>query len=402
MRERGTGRRTIFAVAVVVLGVVVVGAGVLLWSQDRTLETLRGQPFGDRNVAAAIDVLARSGVATYADSDDEQPLRPVAAPASPLALLRDQVRAMALEASAGGGIPGTELDALFEPDEELPPASYVVAGYVKEADTPGAELSRRLMGDQQLERASEVAYPQLVLVLFTADVIRERATPAGGTAAEHAGLTPAPGRGGRPMAMVAPVPPPPPPVADQVGSGPCSAVQNFIDTALRSVFDALRLGESGGVGGFFAAIWNFVVSALEVVVTRLIKTVTQKVVDMIARVAAVVGTVATVVSAIRPWTVKVAGEPFTREKGIVNVMPGQQGALVARVDLGGLDEWPAWAQDCATAAGQPLPNLRPEGAPVLWGDVIQNPPGLVTVNGAGSILDGQGSARLDFTTLIDD
>src|SRR5690606_11703463 len=103
-------------------------------------------------------------------------------------------------------------------------------------------------------------------------------------------------------------------------TGACSAVVNFIYGSLRTVFDALRLGESSSaVGRFFSTIWNFVVSVLETIITGIVRAFTQEVLDAIARVAAVVGTVASVVSAVRPWTTTVSAVPMTTEKGIAGI-----------------------------------------------------------------------------------
>jgi hypothetical protein len=381
-----------------VLSVVLVGCSAAP-SAEANVAQLREQPFGDSTVEAAMNVLAGSGVATFDDADSDQPLKAVTDPASPLVLMRDQVRAMALEANAGGGIPGDEIDALVEIDETLAPPSYILAGYVAEAETDGAEFARQLMGEQDWSQAPLVVFPQLVLVLFTADVVRERmAEVAAGNgqrmpwAAGNQGVGPA-------MAManhVVPVPQKP----TNVAQGPCSSVQNFIDNALRRVFDALRLGESGGIGGFFAKIWNFVVNTLEKVITALVKAVTQPVLDLIAKVAAVVGMVSVVISAVRPWTVTVNPDPPVTEKG-TNARPPDHGALITRVHTGGIEEWPAWAEDCARTAGQPLPSLKPEGAPIQWEPVLQSPLDLASEDSHEVQLDAAAMARLDYTTLID-
>jgi hypothetical protein len=385
---------------------VLVGLSVLLVGcsavppVEANVDRLQAQPFGDSTVDAAINILAGSGVGTFEGPDSAEPLTAVSEPVSPLVLLRDQVRAMALEANAVGGIPGDEIDALVEIDETLAPPSYILAGYVVEAETEGAELARQLMGEQDWSEAPLLVFPQLVLVLFTADVVRERMAEAEAGNGQGAPWAKAPRVVGRPIAMVDPsVSGPAGPIA-VASSGPCSAVQNFINNALRRVFDALRLGESGGIGGFFAKIWNFVVNTLEKVITALVKAVTQPVLDLIAKVAAVVGMVSVVISAVRPWTVTVRPDPPVTEKG-TNVRPPDHGGLITSVDSGGMDEWPAWAEDCARAAGQPLPSLKAEGAPVHWEPLLQSPLDLASEDAHEVQLDAAARARLDYTTLID-
>jgi hypothetical protein len=52
--------------------------------------------------------------------------------------------------------------------------------------------------------------------------------------------------------------------------------------------------------------------------------------------------------------------------------------------------------------GITLPNLRPEGAPVVWEPLVQAPAGLVTPGTRADVLDAQGAARWDFTTNVDE
>jgi hypothetical protein len=101
------------------------------------VERLDAEPFGDDNIDAAIDLLARSGIGTYEAPTAAEPMIAVHGVPSPMALLHGQVRAIALEAWAGGGIPGEELDPLVATAPDLVPASYVLAGYVAAVDTEG-------------------------------------------------------------------------------------------------------------------------------------------------------------------------------------------------------------------------------------------------------------------------
>ncbi len=306
---------------------------------------------------------------------------------------------MALEANQGAGIEGSELDALVETEPDLAPPSYILAGYIAAAETDGSRAAARLMGveDWGLEEwrdAPSVLFPQIVLVMFTADVTRERMSEAGAPGGQAF-------RAGAGAAAIEPLPiaVPAAPVAQ---ADPCGAVSSFINNSLRAVFNTLRLGEPApGVGRVFVRIWNFVVSVLETVVTTIVREFEQRVFDKIAQAAAIVGTVATIVSAVRPWTVTVKPQPAVTEKGIAGIRDPDHGQLTARVELGGVDQWPTWAARCAQAANRPLPNLKPEGAPIDWLPITQSPANLVGEDSSSSALDADGAARLDFTTLID-
>jgi hypothetical protein len=89
------------------------------------------------------------------------------------------------------------------------------------------------------------------------------------------------------------------------------------------------------------------------------------------------------------------------EKGINGVRPNDEGVLLARVVVPASWDWPAWAKGCAKASGRELPNMHPEGTPVHWEPLVQNPGDLVLAGSAEGKLDAQGAARLPFTTLSD-
>jgi hypothetical protein len=352
----------------------------------RLVEAVRAEPFAQANIDAVIEILARSGIGTYQTADAPEPIRPVEGVPSPVTLLVEQVRAMALEAWSGSGLLGRDLDPLVPAEPELATPSLIVAGYVAAVDTEGAAVARQLMGEQDWAAAADLVFPQLVLTLFTSDIVRERME-----------TTPVAARAGTDLRPV--------PLAAIDGprtaqAGICSAAVGFLNGTLDRVFNALRLGGSG-FGVVVATIWNFVVSIAERTVRELIAEVTQPVLDMIGRVAAMAGMVASIVSAIRPWTVSVTAQPGVTAKG-VGGSPGQAGQIVVRVDLGGFDEWPPYVEDCARVAGHPLPNLKPEGAPVTWEPLVQQPGALVAEGPRQARLDAEGVAKLDFQTLVDD
>ncbi len=368
-----------------------------LGGSDAPPAPLRAGEFGEATVTEAITLLAESGIATFETPESAAPMREVAQPESAVRLLLDQVRAMALEAHTGGGIEGAELDALFDVPADLAPPSFVLAGYVAAVDTPGARLARSLMGTEawtaeDWRRAPSVVFPKIVLVLFTSDVVRERQ--------QEAAALGAPDLGGQ-VASVGGFVPPSGQTVHNAADDPCTTVTSWISGALTWVFDKLKLGESSSGGGtILRTIWNFVVSILEVVITALVKEFEQYVLNWIGRIAAIVGTVSMVISWVQPWTASVQVDRVT-EKGIDGVRPSDEGVLLARIVVPAGWDWPAWAKGCAKASGRDLPNMHPEGTPVHWEPLIQNPGDLVLVGPAEPKLDAQGAARLPFTTLSD-
>lgn len=368
--------------------------------EQALVERLRAPVYGPDVEDATIEILARSGIPTYDAPDAPEPIEPISGPESPMALLRDQVRAIALEAWAGSGYSGADLDALVPATPDLASGAEVVAGYVAGVDTEGARIARLLVPEPGWTDPTRLVVPQLVLVLLVSDVARDQAATAA-AAARPASAVAAP----QPVRVAALA------IHDAAANGdglrtaaggPCSAVIGFIDSVLTKVFDALRLGQSDSTAGqIVVSIWNVVVSIAEGAARSLIKQITQPVLDLIAEVAATVGLASMIVSAIRPWTLTVTADPAVAVKGIGGA-PGQEGRWVARVDLGGFDEWPEEIQDCATQAGRPLPNLKPVGAPVTWSVVAQQPGGLVIEGKGEEKLDKDGIARFPWTTGIDD
>jgi hypothetical protein len=361
---------------------------------------LTDEPFGEASVDAAVAIFAANGVATYETPEAESPVQSVSEPTVPFKLLLDQVRVMAFEVNGEvAGIGGAELDTIVVTEPDVAPPSYILAGYVAAADTPGSVAARQIMraedwGVEEWRRAPDVVFPQLVMVLFLADVVREQMSveTADDSGPALAGFAPL--QADRPVA---------PGVDELVAqSGPCSAVANFISGALRTVFDALKLGEpKRGVFAVLTRIWNYVVSIVEDVVRGIVKAFTDQVLHAIGRAAAIVGTISTIISIVKPWKTTLQPLPITTEKGIEGIRPVEHGNLIAKVAVPGPQEWPSWAQDCARQAGRALPNLRPEGANVTWGQVRQEPPALITVDATAPRLDYTGAAQLNFTTLVD-
>lgn len=152
-----------------------------------------GAPFGPEDVTAAVQTLAASGVAVRVAPGDA-PLQPPAGQ-SRVALLRFQVRNLALEASGGGGSRGSELDELAVANGGLP-VSYLIAAWTRTAGTPAAVAAAKLLGPTESLDPPAMRIPGLAAALFLADMLpgsaaatgRPRLAAIGGIAAEVPGF----------------------------------------------------------------------------------------------------------------------------------------------------------------------------------------------------------------------
>jgi hypothetical protein len=227
------------------------------------------------------------------------------------------------------------LDAVGPLTKGLAPFSYVLASWVRNEATPGAEAVRALMGPQDWRRAPSLIFPTIDLPLFVADVIAH--TPPGtggpGKAATAAGAT----RAEQAMDFF---------------DAPCSTVSNFVQDTLVSVFDALKLtpaaggGPGAALGNFFVTLWNGVVALAQQVVQGLINKVSQYIVSKIRLAAGAVVIIANIVAYLNPWSVKVTGIPNP-------LVAGGIGMFSAKVDTSnGISAWPPALVDCLPAGGR--------------------------------------------------
>jgi len=309
-----------------------------------------GGPFTAASVRSAEEVLAGSGIATVANETSKAPLVGVNGPVR-FRFTRAQVQAFAIAAADGGGIPGSALDAVGPLTKGLAPFSYVLASWVRNEATPGAEAVRALMGPQDWRRAPSLIFPTIDLPLFVADVIAH--TPPGtggpGKAATAAGAT----RAEQAMDFF---------------DAPCSTVSNFVQDTLVSVFDALKLtpaaggGPGAALGNFFVTLWNGVVALAQQVVQGLINKVSQYIVSKIRLAAGAVVIIANIVAYLNPWSVKVTGIPNP-------LVAGGIGMFSAKVDTSnGISAWPPALVDCLPAGGRTAaPRRRPRRRHLVGG-----------------------------------
>lgn len=354
-------------------------------------------------VAATTERLAAAGIAVYGDAEDRTPVIEPVKPASPMRLLSWQVRSMVLEAHHGAGLTATALDEVAPPaviGGVTRTASAIIAGWALHGETEAAEYARELLGDRAGDPGAAV-FPELVTVLFTADL-----ATAGAAIARAAKQ---PGRSAKPALWLGVA-------ADATSAGPCSAVVRFVDHTIATVFNAIgHLAQPAPLtgGGVFAPLVkvvnaiakafvgavNVAIDGAFVVVQKLGRVAINALLAPVARIAGIVGTVAQVASAVRPWTLALTADPTRNRKAISPEAP-LTGTLTARIDLGGLDEWPPFLADCARQAGKPLPPLKPEGNQVTW-TLTGTQPDLIVGDGTRSVLDADGVVTTTYETTVE-
>ena len=380
----------------------------------------------------AVSTLARLGVGVYSDAGSAKPDDAVAEgmSPSPIRLLDTQAHAMLVEVVDGQGLLGATFDGMIGTDPGMPPASFLVAGWVTGSTSPRAAYALQLMGARTWTNAPAVVFPNLVLALYAADAAEFASSltdPV--TTGTSTGSAPATASHDTTVATPTASAGSASPVGasglrvldrDRAGSsrrrvaGLCSKVQGFVNDTVTALFAAIgHLAQpappvsSHGIFGSFVAgltagyglavgVVNGLIDVAHFLVQKLIGLVTQPVLGYIARIAGVLGTVSLVVSFLRPWTIRMVDTPRATHKAI-GAEPGIAGTVTATVDLGGFDQWPTDIVDCALNAGVTLPPLKPVGAPIAW-TVTQSDALADVATGNPTVLDANGSAVYSYAT----
>ncbi len=359
------------------------GPDVLPTDQEAAdvVATIRTGSFGPAQVNAVAGLLASVGVEVVTDGG--APLVALASRPSPLRYLDWQARALALEAWAGGGVSGADLDAALPTPDDAPLTSSVVAAWLATADTRAGRLARALMAGQDVTDPTTLIVPGLVHTLLVADLLADEAP---GEA-----RVPAP----RQVALAG--------ISDVVprtAQGICTGATAFIERVIGSVFEALkvRVPESG-VGKVLAGAWNWLVSRGPDLVRVVADVLTEPVKAVIRSIVGSIAIAAQAIAAVVPYAVTVTADPsaFTRP---ADPGPPVTGSFRATVTAGDLPDWPPVLRDCAQAAGTSLPSIRPGGEPVTW-SAIMYAGGRVFQDTADTMLDGDGTARLRFTSATE-
>lgn len=338
---------------------------------------IRSPAFGDDQVTATVGLLASVGVAVV-ELSSQRPLAAVTGTPSPLRFLDWQARSMALEAWAGSGTTGADLDAVVLVPDDAPLASSFVAAWLATADTAAGRLGRALMAGQDVTDPATLVVPSLVLALMTADLTADGP------------LVQAIGPAGPQVALVTARD-----IAPRTAQGICTAADGFINGVIDLVFQALKVQvPDSGVGSVLAGAWNWLVSRGQDIVRSLASALTEPVKAVIRTIVGSLAVAAQAIAAIVPYTVVVTADPssFTLP---VDPLPPEDGTFRATVTAGDLPDWPDVLKDCAKAAGTSLPSFRPGGEPVTWSALLYTD-GRIFRGAAEETLDRSGSARLRF------
>jgi hypothetical protein len=325
------------------------------------VEKLRAQPFGESQVDGVVAVLHTAGVGVYADGS--------AGGAEPLRFLHWQVVNLATEAANGGGIRGATLDSLTGRVDGVPPVSYLIAAWVSSYPSPAAAYARALLGTQDWHHAPEIAYPKLVVTLFTADALA--AGPHGYVA--------------RPAVFAA------------RADGPCTAVANFIQQAIADVAAALKVDTSGGgILGFLGGIWNVAVDLAAGVVRGLLKAVQGLLLQPLVEAFALLATIDQVTSYLVQWRARSQRLPADTRYGVDSeVVNGKVEVDVTDNQL----PVPAVIRDCSKHFGSDLDKIgSAAGAPIAWTKRIIGPADLATQTAGDDKLTEERSATFTYQT----
>ncbi|NJC72225.1 hypothetical protein HC031_21250 [Planosporangium thailandense] len=305
-------------------------------------------------VNGAIDALAAAGVGVYDGPTATAPIRTPKA-ASPLRLLRSQVENLAKDADGGGGIGADAIDDMLPMPPESVPFSFVLAGYVAAAKTPGAERSRTLMAGQDLEQPRSLLFPTIVLTLFVAEATATAPAATGQpTAVATAALDRPAGAPARPAAL--PIP--------RLAAGPCGDFSAFFTTTLQKI--------AAAIVGVLPDI-PFLKAAISWALTKGLALGLGAAKDLIERIPFIqalrsaIGTLAlavTVVAALRQWTVSVATQPATAHYRVGAEISGVK--AIGTVDDRGGDVFSPEVRECATLLGIDLPRGGAAGSAAAW------------------------------------
>jgi nitrate reductase NapAB chaperone NapD len=286
-----------------------------------------------------------------------------------------QVENMEREIEDGGGFIGGELDDLAGSPGGLP-FSYLIAGWISSAPTPAAEAAAGIMGVQPWDQAPSLVYPTAVLTLFIADAVASADGPET-TAMASARL------------------------ASLAQGGICSTLANWVNDALNSLFDLLKVHtDDDGFLGWIATIWNAAVDLARAVVTGLVELLTAPIVAVIANALAVIGTLNMVASLLKPWSVKVTPSS-TDTRFSVGAESDIAEVFEAEVDTNIDFSWPSYIEDCASVAGLDLPDPRSaKGSTVAW--VTDGLPDLGAFTGTQTVIGEDNKATLEWVTGNED
>ena len=330
------------------------------------------------SAAALADVLTRTGVDITSD---------VGIGASPFAVPSWQIEPLALEAISRGGILGSVIDDMAPMPDELPSMSFLLAGWVTSADSPGARWSAEVLGDEDWSAAPEVTFPIVVINLFLADVLMPSPDAVEATTEDAAGLRgPASVAGFRQRVSAGPL------------QQPCPLVGLWVDVQLELIFQSAALFALSGaipapVGAYFNVAGKLVLADLGLL-KLLLETewAVQKV--LIGQAFAVLGTFALFASGLAGWTATLTASTSS-DRFAVGDEPDRPQTFTAALTA----PFPQWAPDiaeCAAAQGIDLPDPSGAGSSAAWH--VTGLPALGTETGRDAKFGSSGTAELRWNT----
>lgn len=342
---------------------------------DVAVASLRALPFNQGTVDTFATILARSGVEVVDDFTDSA--------SAPVRVTRWQVENMAAELANGGGTTGRALDSLTPVPRGAPPLPFLVAAWMLEQGTPGAQFALSLYDGQDLGNAFDVRFPDGVLALFLADAT----TGAAATGSPGASPAGAPGRQSLHVEAVR--------ARADIIDAPCSTVSNFVQNAIAAVADALTIKtKSGGFFAFVAGIWNTAVKLASSFVSGLIKTLTKPLLAQLIAVFNAVAAVQQVSSVLIAWRAPLTPAPEVNRFG---VEPEEvTGTVVAQLQPHVLPV-PAAVRDCASSVGVDI-TATAAGSAVAWTTTPTPRADLAATTSADKALDATEAATLRYLT----
>lgn len=333
---------------------------------------LRELPFWDGNVKVLRDQLEAAGVGV---TDD------VSTPgAATVRLSGWQVQNMAAEAANGGGVRGDLLATIAKTPQGAPPIGYLVSAWALSYDSDAARFAHALLGERDFHHPERIVFPNAVLTLFLADATKATSTTTGTTTGTAPGT--AAGNG---------------PALAGAAKGPCTAVTNFVQRAIHSVANVLKVNASkGGFLGFLGKIWNAAVDLAAGLVQGLIETVTQPVVNLMADVFGVIATIEQVSTFLTVWRAKLAPQPEENRFGVdAEVVTGQVTLTVMDNRL----PIPELILDCAEAFGVDLREVgSAAGSKIAWDPINQGRADLSSKKSADAELGKNQAATYTYAT----
>jgi hypothetical protein len=340
----------------------------------KSVAELRSLPFDESSVAIVSHALTDAGVA-IADAWDDTAHEIIR-------ITPWQVQNMAAEAANGGGVTGAELVEMAPTPDGAPPIGYLISAWATTYDSDAARLAHAVLGDQDFHHPESILFPSLVTTLFL----------AGATADYDASEYPIAGAMGPVLGTAVTAS-----FQQPQAAGLCSTVASFIQHAIATVVNALKVDTSkGGVFGFLGRIWNAAVDLAAGLVKGLLEAVTRPVVQLMVNIFGVIETIRQVSSYLLVWRATLVPKPET------NVFGVDDNKVHGRLTLTVLDNRlpiPEPVLDCAEVFGV---NLRDAGSAtgskVTWSPTNIARPDLSRLDSAEDVLDRNQIAQYDYFT----